>query len=68
MKKLVIAFSLLSTTALAQTTPIEQAMGAKIMQEVNAGLACSVNLLNVQADLVKAQARVKELEAKQPSK
>ena len=65
MKKLAAIIALLPSIALAQTTtPTEQVMGTKIMQEVQAGLVCGVNLLAAQADLAKAQARIKELEAK----
>jgi hypothetical protein len=45
-----------------QATPSEQALGQKLFQEIQSGIACSSNLFAVQADLVKAQARIKELE------
>ena len=66
MRKFVIAFLLLPAAAFAQPAPTltEQAMGTKIMQEVQAGLVCGVNLLTAQVDLAKAQARIRELEAK----
>lgn len=63
MKK-ILAIALLVITPASAQTATEQAMGARIMQEVQAGLACSVSLLMVQADLAKAQARIRELESK----
>jgi hypothetical protein len=59
-------------------SPNERAIGAKLMAEINAGLTCSAALItaqddvtrvqaqnkSVQDELVKAQARIKELEAK----
>lgn len=66
MRLLVIGMSLLAaTSALAQSaSPNEQAMGVKLLQEIQAGLSCSANLISAQADLAKAQTRIKELEAK----
>lgn len=48
-----------------QQSPGEQALGAKLMQEIQGGLNCSANLITVQAELAKANARIKELEPKQ---
>jgi hypothetical protein len=59
---------LLTTAASAQQhqqTPSEQALAAKLLQEIQGGLTCNASLLSVQAELAKAQARVKELEPKQ---
>lgn len=50
-----------------QQTPSEQALGAKLMQEIQGGLICNASLISVQAELAKAQARIKELEAKPAS-
>lgn len=47
--------------------PLEQALGRKLMVEINDGLQCQASLISlgsVQQDLAKAQARIKELEAK----
>ena len=52
-------------TAAQQSTPTEQAMGTKILQEVQAGLTCNVNLISVQTELAKAQAKIKELSPKE---
>lgn len=54
----------LASPALAQQapTPSEQALGAKLMAEINAGLSCSADVIKIKADLAAAQARVKELE------
>lgn len=50
--------------AFAEQTPGEQALGAKLMQELQTGLNCSAELIGVKADLAKANARIKELEPK----
>lgn len=71
MKKLLFFF-LLATVATAfaqqQPSPNEQAMGTKLMQEIQGGLNCSASLIGVQAELVKAQTRIKELESKPEEK
>jgi hypothetical protein len=66
MKKSIVVLTLLPAAAFAQQqgTPTEQAMSAKLLQEIQSGLTCSVNLITVQADLAKANARIKELEPK----
>lgn len=67
MKKLAFLFLLLAAPCFAQQqqqSPGEQALGAKLMQELQSGLNCSANLIGAQAELAKAQARIKELEAK----
>lgn len=82
MKKiLMIGFALYAGQAMAQQpppSPNEQALGAKVMQEIQAGLTCSASLIEARAELgkanarfadeiAKAQARIKELEpATQP--
>lgn len=60
----------MTTAAFAQqqSTPIEQAMGQKIMAEINNGLACSARLIEVQKQLDDAQAKLKELEPKDKAK
>jgi hypothetical protein len=70
VKALIIGLSLLATTAALaqQQTPNEQALGTKLMQEIQGGLNCSASLITLQAELAKAQARVKELEAKAEEK
>ncbi len=61
----IVALSATSATAQQQTpSPAEQALGQKVMQEVQAAVSCSANLISVQADLAKANARIKELEPK----
>lgn len=68
MKRVLIAALLAMPchTAFAQQTvsPNEQALGAKLMLELQAGLSCSAEKITLQGDLVKAQARIKELESK----
>lgn len=58
-----------------QQTPNEQALGTKLMQEIQAGLGCSAGLIGAQEELTKArvelskaQARIKELEPKPEGK
>lgn len=70
MKKvLVMALLLVSAPAFAQQqTPGEQALGAKLMQELQSGLNCSGTLISVQRELEAAKAKIKELEAKEPPK
>lgn len=71
MKLFFISMALLMTSpAFAQQQPSagEQALGAKLMQELQAGLICSTSLISVQTELAKAQARIKELEAKPEEK
>lgn len=64
MRAFIIGLALLTaTSALAQQqTPSEQALGAKLMQEIQGGLNCSASLIGVQAELAKANAKIKELE------
>lgn len=45
-------------------TPGEQALGAKLMQEIQSGINCSAELIGAKIELAKAQARIKELEPK----
>lgn len=63
---LALVISVTTTFAFAQQqqTPTEQAMGTKILQEMQAGLTCSVSLISVKDELDKANARIKELEPK----
>jgi hypothetical protein len=46
-----------------QQTILEQALSAKLSQEINTSLVCSVTQLNTQKELEAAKARIKELEA-----
>lgn len=57
---------LLASPAIAQQqpTPIQQALGERLMREVNEGLQCSASLIGLQQELAKALARVKDLEEK----
>lgn len=70
MKRFVILLLLVSSPAVAQQTssPAEQALGIKLMQEIQAGLNCNASTLTMQAELNKAQARIKELEAQSEKK
>lgn len=56
--------------AIAQPTqsPMEQALGLKLITEVNTTLQCTAAQLTMQAQLTAAQARIKELETKYESK
>lgn len=46
-----------------QQTLFEQALSAKLSQEINTSLTCSVTLISAQRELDAAKARIKELEA-----
>jgi opacity protein-like surface antigen len=45
-----------------QQTPFEQALSAKLLQEIQGGLTCSTQVIAAQAELAKAQTRIRELE------
>lgn len=66
MKIFIVGLSLVAATPVLaqQQTPSEQALGTKLMQEIQGGLNCSASLIALQAELTKAQARIKELEPK----
>lgn len=70
MLKYLLAFSLLASAAYAQQapTPNEQALSTKLMQELQEGLSCNVNLVRIKSELAVAQARIKELELKPAEK
>jgi hypothetical protein len=51
-----------------QQTPSEQALGVKLMQEIQGGLNCSAGLIAVQKQLDAANAKIKELESKPDAK
>lgn len=71
MKYILIAAIFLPVSALAQqqaSTPSEQAMGTKLLQEIQIGLNCSADLILLRSELAKEQARIKELEAKDKPK
>jgi hypothetical protein len=48
----------------APPSPNEQALGQKLMAEINASIACGANLITANQALATAQARIKELEDK----
>ena len=66
MIRFAIILALLPCQALAQQqqSPIEQALSQKILAEVNAGLACSAQLIEVKKQLDEAQAKLKDFESK----
>lgn len=70
MRLLIITVAVLTATPTfaQQASPNEQALGAKLMIEIQSGLSCSANLIGAQAELAKAQARIKDLEAKPEEK
>lgn len=61
-----LAFLLSVSPAFAQQppTPKEQALGARIMFEVNASVECNANLITLQRENEALQARIKALEPK----
>ena len=70
MLKYMLPLCLFASPCLAQQqqSPGEQALGAKLMQELQSGLNCNAQLISVQAELAKANARIKELEPKPEEK
>jgi hypothetical protein len=50
---LALAFTLAASTAFAQAppTPNEQALGQKLMQEINYGISCSGSNIALQAEI-----------------
>lgn len=70
MRLLIMTVAVLTATPTfaQQASHNEQALGAKLMIEIQSGLGCSANLIGVQAELAKAQARIKDLEAKPEEK
>lgn len=74
MKFLAALVVLLPVAALAQSapTPKEQALGSRILFELNANVECNTNLITVREELARARAeleaatkRLKELEKKE---
>lgn len=63
---LVAVVLVLSVPAAAQQaqSPLEVAMGERIMSEVSANLQCRAQAADLQRQLAAAQARIKELEPK----
>ena len=63
MLRAVLVMLLVPTFAMAQqqSPPSEQALGQKLMQEIQAGISCSVNVINLQQELAKVQAELKAL-------
>jgi len=72
MKGLVLAAALLlAGPALAEQqeqSPAEQALGQRVIVEINANLQAAAKIIELQRQLTAAQARVKELEAAAPKK
>lgn len=57
--------SLLVPLALAADQPPEvQALGAKLMQEINANIQCNANAIAGKAEIEKLQAEIKRLKIK----
>lgn len=44
-----------------QASPVEQALGAKLSQEINAGLICNTSLIDLQRQLAEARKQIEEL-------
>lgn len=66
MKFVVLGLLLLvaSPATAQQTSANEQALVTKLLKEIQEGLNCNTSSITQQAELAKAQARIKELEAK----
>lgn len=64
---LLLILLLLSSAAFAQTTQtspnsMERVMSERILKEVSDNISCRVDILNLQNELAKVQAKIKELE------
>lgn len=66
MKRLLVVIILASTPVFAQPKPSPEleAVGAKLMQEINAGIQCNANAIVGRQELEKLQAELKALKAK----
>ena len=65
MKYLVVLALLLPSAAFAQQgSPEFQALGAKLMSEINAGIQCNANAIAGRAELEKVQAELKAMKDK----
>lgn len=53
----------LATPALADQSSLDQALSAKLMSEINSGLQCSTNLLDLQKQLDAAKKEIVDLKA-----
>lgn len=60
MKKFLFCIVLISFPAAAQQTPSEQALGAKVMQEMQSGMACSVALITAQQQIAELKKLLEE--------
>lgn len=54
----------LASPSLAQQSAVEQALGQRLMAEINANIQAAAMIIDLQRQLAAAQARVKELEPK----
>jgi hypothetical protein len=61
---IIAAVVVASTAVQAQQSPSEQALGNKLMAEINAALQCDAGLISARQELAKSAARIKELEDK----
>lgn len=50
--------------AAPQAAPEVEAMGARLMQEINASISCSTGMISARREIERLQAKVKELEGK----
>lgn len=57
----VLLFIASAASAQQPATPTEQALGAKLMAEISAGLTCSSNMITAQAQLADLQKQVGDL-------
>lgn len=64
MLKFVMVFLLFATSALAEPTATEQALGQRLLGELNRGVACEANVITLTRQLEEAKAEVKRLTEK----
>lgn len=66
MKRLILLAAFIATPAIAQQqpSPVEQALGQKLMQEISAGVQCTAQAITLKGEFDKSQEEVKRLTEK----
>lgn len=58
---LVISLLAVTPAFAQQQSPSELALGAKLFQEINAGISCSATVIDLQRQLAEARKQIEEL-------
>ena len=66
--KILLLTMLLITPALAQQTPQEQALGQKLLQEINQGLQCNATVIDLNKKLADLQKQLDEMKKEKVGK